>query len=81
MSERMYPGMSPEESEALLSQLLEITCRPNRVYHHQWQPGDAVLWDNRCLLHQACPWDMRQPRVMYHARIAGDPVTEFAATG
>ena len=24
-------------------------------------------------MHRACPWDMRQPRVMYHARIAGDP--------
>jgi hypothetical protein len=27
-------------------------------------------------MHRACPWDMRQPRVMYHSRIAGDPVSE-----
>ena len=73
------PGLSDEESESLLSELLELTCQPGRVYHHQWQPGEAVVWDNRCLMHRACPWDMTEPRVMYHARIAGDGVTEFAA--
>jgi hypothetical protein len=32
-------------------------------------------------MHRARPWDMNEPRVMYHARIAGDPVTEFADHG
>jgi len=48
---------------------------------HVWTPGDAVIWDNRRLMHRACPWDMRVPRIMYHSRIAGDPVSEFAAAG
>jgi alpha-ketoglutarate-dependent taurine dioxygenase len=73
------PGLPAEESERLLASLVEFACQPPRVYHHRWAPGDAVVWDNRCLMHRACPWDMREPRVMYHARIAGDPVTEFAA--
>ena len=72
------PGMEEEESARLLQELLDFACRPPRVYHHRWNPGDAVVWDNRCLLHQACPWDMTEPRVMYHARIAGDPATESA---
>ena len=70
------PGMSAEESERLLAHLVEFACRPPRVYYHDWGPGDAVLWDNRCLLHRACPWDMQEPRVMYHSRIAGDPRSE-----
>ena len=74
------PGMDPEESEQFLQSLVDHTCQPPRVYHHTWTAGDAVLWDNRCLMHQACPWDMTEPRVMYHARIAGDPVSEFAGT-
>jgi alpha-ketoglutarate-dependent taurine dioxygenase len=37
-----------------------------------------VIWDNRCLLHQATPWDMTQKRVMWHSRIAGDPHSEAA---
>ena len=73
------PGLSEEESEAFLDQLADFACQPPRVYHHAWQPGDAVVWDNRCLMHQAQPWDMTKPRIMYHARIAGDSASEFAA--
>jgi alpha-ketoglutarate-dependent taurine dioxygenase len=75
------PGMDPDESEALLKELVDFACQAPRIYHHTWSTGDAVVWDNRCLLHQACPWDMSEPRIMYHARLAGDPVTEFAASG
>jgi len=72
------PGMSRAESEAFLDGLVEFACQPPRVWHHHWQPGDALLWDNRCLLHRATPWDMTEPRVMWHSRIAGDPVSEAA---
>lgn len=75
------PGMEEAKSEALLDQLVDFACQPPRVYQHQWTPGDVVLWDNRCLLHQACPWDMAEARVMYHSRIAGHPENEFAAPG
>src|SRR5690606_35368410 len=72
------PGLSEEESERLLDELIEFAVQPPRVYYHSWMPGDIVIWDNRCLLHQARPWDMREPRVMYHSRIASDPKREFA---
>lgn len=70
------PGMDEAASERLLTELVDFACRPPRVYHHHWTPGDAVIWDNRCLLHQACPWDMTEPRVMYHCRIAGETESE-----
>lgn len=73
------PGMAPEDSERLLQDLVDFACQAPRIYHHTWSPGDAVVWDNRCLMHQGCPWDMSEARVMYHARIAGDKATEFAA--
>ena len=73
------PGLDEQESDALLQELLDFACQAPRVHHHHWAPGDAVLWDNRCLMHRATPWDMREPRIMYHSRIAGDPVSEFAA--
>lgn len=72
------PGMDQAESERFLEKLVAFACQPPRVYHHDWRPGDAVVWDNRCLLHQATPWDMTQPRVMWHSRIAGDPGSEAA---
>jgi len=72
------PGMDPTESEQFLEGLVEWACQSPRVYSHHWSVGDVVLWDNRCLLHRAMPWDMSQPRVMWHSRLAGDPVAEAA---
>ncbi len=75
------PGLADGESERLLDELVDFACQAPRVYHHKWRAGDAVVWDNRCLMHRACPWDMSEPRVMYHARIAGDAQHEFAPPG
>jgi alpha-ketoglutarate-dependent taurine dioxygenase len=72
------PGLSAEQSLQLLQELIDFACQPPRLYHHDWRPGDVVIWDNRCLLHQATPFDMTQPRVMWHTRIAGDPGSEAA---
>jgi alpha-ketoglutarate-dependent taurine dioxygenase len=71
-------GMDPEESERLLDRLADEACRPPRVYYHQWQPGETVIWDNRRLMHRATPYDMTQPRRMWHTRIAGERETELA---
>jgi len=72
------PGLEADESERLLADLLDFACRPPRVHCHDWQPGDVVIWDNRCVLHRARPYDHGEPRVMQHTRIAGDPATETA---
>ena len=72
------PGMDRDESQRLLEGLVTFACQRPRTWHHDWRPGDAILWDNRCLLHQATPWDMTQRRIMWHSRIAGDPKSEAA---
>ena len=65
-------GMDPVESEAFLDRLIEEACQPPRIHHHQWEVGDAVLWDNRRLMHRGTPFDMTEPRRMWHTRIAGE---------
>jgi alpha-ketoglutarate-dependent taurine dioxygenase len=70
--------LDPDESARLLDELVDLACRPPRVWTHRWSPGDVVVWDNRALLHRALPWDMAEPRVLWHSRIAGDPATEGA---
>jgi len=70
------PGLDEGESERLLDGLLADACRPPRVLQHRWSPGDLAIWDNRCVLHRARPYDPGEPRVMHHTRIAGDPATE-----
>ncbi len=75
------PGLAADESEALLDRLDAEACAVPRTYHHRWTVGDALLWDNRRLMHRATPHDPAQPRRMWHTRIAGDPLTESAITG
>jgi len=74
------PGLDDTESEKLLSDLVDFACRPPRTYAHRWQPGDVVIWDNRCVLHRARPYNYSEVRVMRHTRVAGDPATELAPT-
>ena len=70
------PGLGEPESERLLDELLAFACQPPRTFKHRWLAGDVAIWDNRCVLHRARPFDPAQPRVMHHTRIAGDPATE-----
>ena len=74
------PGKALRLRERLLADLVDFACRPPRTYAHRWQPGDVVIWDNRCVLHRARPYDYGEPRVMRHTRVAGEPASELAAT-
>jgi alpha-ketoglutarate-dependent taurine dioxygenase len=73
-------GMEAAESERFLDDLLEFACQAPRTYQHRWTLGDLVVWDNRCVLHRARPYDPNQARVLRGCRIAGDPATELAPT-
>jgi len=73
-------GMTEQASAQFLAQLLEQACQPPRVYTHRWKVGDIVVWDNRCLMHRARPYDASQPRVLRGTRILGDRATELAPT-
>jgi alpha-ketoglutarate-dependent 2,4-dichlorophenoxyacetate dioxygenase len=63
-------GMSYEESQALLDDLLARATAPENVYVHRWTAGDLLLWDNRCMLHRGRPFDLaRERRDMRAARL------------
>jgi alpha-ketoglutarate-dependent taurine dioxygenase len=72
------PGTDDAEAERLLDSLMAFTCQPPRTYTHHWQAGDVAVWDNRCVLHRARPYDYGKERVLMHTRIKGDPATESA---
>jgi len=50
-------GLPSEEGRALLDELMEFATQPQFVYRHQWRVGDLVIWDNRCTMHRATPFD------------------------
>jgi alpha-ketoglutarate-dependent 2,4-dichlorophenoxyacetate dioxygenase len=67
-------GLPIEEGRALLRTLLDHVSQPEFVYRHEWQAGDVVVWDNRCVLHRATPYDTaRHQRLMQRTTIGGDP--------
>ncbi|HKU97587.1 MAG TPA: TauD/TfdA family dioxygenase [Vineibacter sp.] len=54
--------MPVPEGRLLLRDLIEHATRPHLTYRHIWRPYDFVIWDNRCTMHRARPFDDRMHR-------------------
>ena len=63
-------GMDDRDARQLLSQLLDEATRQDFVYSHKWREGDAVMWDNRAMLHRGRPWDYKRERSMVRTTIS-----------
>jgi alpha-ketoglutarate-dependent 2,4-dichlorophenoxyacetate dioxygenase len=50
-------GWPVEEGRKLLEELLTFATQSRFVYRHKWRLGDLVIWDNRCTLHRATPFE------------------------
>lgn len=64
-------GLPETESAVLLKELITYATAPEVIYRHVWKPRDAVLWDNRCLMHHATTYDPKYTRHMHRTTIAG----------
>jgi taurine dioxygenase len=64
-------GLSRERSEALLDTLWAHATDAARVYKHQWQVGDLVVWDNRTTMHRRDPFPATERRLMHRTQIRG----------
>ena len=45
------------DGRLLLSDLTEHATQRQFVYRHTWRVGDLVIWDNRCTMHRATPFE------------------------
>jgi alpha-ketoglutarate-dependent 2,4-dichlorophenoxyacetate dioxygenase len=45
------------EGRLLLRDLIEHATQRQFVYRHTWRVGDLVIWDNRCTMHRATPFE------------------------
>ena len=50
-------GLSPEEGDALVDELIAHATRRQFVYTHRWRQFDLVMWDDRCTLHRGLAYD------------------------
>jgi len=55
-------GMPVADGRLLLMDLIEHATQRRFVHSHTWKQGDLVIWDNRCTMHRARPFDTTQVR-------------------
>ncbi len=66
-------GMTRDEARAFVEELNDHATQAEYIYSHQWRVGDLVMWDNRCLLHRATPFeDEKYLRYMRRTQIKED---------
>jgi taurine dioxygenase len=56
VSEQMvdhFENWTVAESAPLLDYLYALSTQPAFTYRHHWRPGDLIIWDNRCTMHNA----------------------------
>ena len=65
------PGLSLDDSEALLDELWGHAANADSAWCHQWAVGDMIVWDNRCTMHRRDEFDPGARRVMHRTQIVG----------
>jgi len=75
-------GMEPGphgDGARLLDELMTHLTQPQFVYAHEWDAGDVLVWDNRCLVHTATWFDAEHhERVMWRTTVHGNPGALYA---
>jgi taurine dioxygenase len=66
-------GMDYAAGRELIEALNQLAIHPDLCYQHRWQPGEMIVWDNRCLLHRATEYDAAtEPRVVRRCTVLGE---------
>ena len=65
-------GLSDTESDTLLDALWAHIESGEHTWTQQWQPGDLVIWDNRCTLHRRGPLDPTLRRRMHRTQVKAE---------
>ncbi len=69
---RNVVGKSMEESARILHGLREHATSEPYHYAHEWEVGDAVMWDNTGTLHRAMPYDPDCGRLLRRTILLGE---------
>lgn len=69
-------GWPVAEGRKLLDELMALCAEPRFVYSHEWREGDLVVYDNRCMLHRATPYDVtRHRRILQRTTVSDEGPT------
>ena len=62
-------GLSKSDSTLLLRYLFDFSTQKRFVYRHDWEVGDAILWDNACTMHRRDDFNNKHDRLMKRTTI------------
>ncbi|MET0659248.1 MAG: TauD/TfdA family dioxygenase [Steroidobacteraceae bacterium] len=62
-------GLSPDDSETLLTELCGYLSDERMQYEHEWQPYDLLIWDNMSLQHGRRPFASTERRSLRRLQI------------
>jgi len=67
-------GMHQQEARQLLDAVIPYAEDPAIIYEHHWQPGDFIVWDNRCSTHARTDFPARERRLLRRGMVEGAPM-------
>ncbi len=73
-------GMDYDQGRDLIEELNALAVHPDLSYEHRWQPHELIVWDNRCLMHRATPYDpFTERRVVRRCTVLGEEPVRVAS--
>ena len=74
-------GWSKDEGRRLIAELIAFATQPDFVYRHRWRKGDLIVWDNRCTMHRAQPYEEMAERRVLHRTTVSDEINTVERAG
>jgi taurine dioxygenase len=66
-------GMPNPQGIDLIEELVAFATQEGFIYSHKWAAGDVLVWDNRCTLHRATPYDKtKYTRLVHRTWVRGE---------
>jgi taurine dioxygenase len=66
-------GMPNPQGIDLIEELVAFATQERFIYSHKWAVGDVLVWDNRCTLHRATPYDKtKYTRLVHRTWVRGE---------
>ena len=61
------------EGRALIEELNALAVHADLTYEHHWKARELLVWDNRCVMHRATPYDAAsEGRVIRRCTVLGE---------
>ncbi len=73
-------GWPKDKGRKLIEELMEFAIKPEFVHTHSWREGDLIVWDNRCTMHRARPFDEMNVRRVLHRTTISDEMNTVERT-